>query len=69
MGSLGRDHDSIERTTFEALKSDESPVTRADIAAHQILIDGLTKLTKDIPVVSEEDPDSVAIGRRQTATG
>ena len=48
----------------EALKSDESPVTRADLAAHQILIDGLTKLTKDIPVVSEEDPDSVAIGRQ-----
>ena len=39
----------------EALKSDQSPVTRADIAAHHILIDGLTKLTKDIPVVSEED--------------
>ena len=48
----------------EALKSDESPVTRADIAAHHILIDGLTKLTKDIPVVSEEDPDSVAIGQQ-----
>ena len=40
----------------ETLKSDESPVTRADLAAHQILIDSLTKLTKDIPVVSEEDP-------------
>ena len=48
----------------EALKSDQSPVTRADLAAHHILIDGLTKLTKDIPVVSEEDPDSVAIGRQ-----
>ena len=48
----------------EALKSDQSPVTRADIAAHYILIDGLTKLTKDIPVISEEDPDSVAIGRQ-----
>ena len=48
----------------EALKSDESPVTRADLAAHQILIEGLTKLTEDIPVVSEEDPDSVAIGRQ-----
>ena len=47
----------------ETLKSDQSPVTRADLAAHHILIDGLTKLTKDIPVVSEEDPDSVAIGR------
>ena len=48
----------------ESLKSDDSPVTRADLAAHQILVSGLTKLTKDIPVVSEEDPDSVAIGQQ-----
>jgi 3'(2'), 5'-bisphosphate nucleotidase len=47
----------------ETLKSDQSPVTRADLAAHHVLIDGLKELTSDIPVVSEEDTASVAIGR------
>lgn len=36
------------------LKDDASPVTNADHAAHHILLAGLTKLTPDIPVVSEE---------------
>ena len=48
----------------EALKSDESPVTRADLAAHHVLVGGLKRLTPEIPVVSEEDPDSVATGRQ-----
>ncbi len=47
----------------ETLKSDQSPVTRADLAAHHILVDGLRRLTGDVPVVSEEDPESVAVGR------
>ena len=47
----------------ETLKSDQSPVTRADLAAHHVLVGGLRRLTSDIPVVSEEDPDSVAVGR------
>jgi 3'(2'), 5'-bisphosphate nucleotidase len=37
----------------EMQKSDNSPVTSADLAAHQIIIDGLSQLTSDIPVVSE----------------
>lgn len=37
-------------------KSDNSPVTAADIAAHKIIIEGLYKLTPDIPVLSEEAP-------------
>lgn len=36
-------------------KADESPVTAADMAAHQVLLDGLTALDPDIPVLSEED--------------
>ena len=47
----------------ETLKSDQSPVTQADLAAHHILVDGLRRLTGDVPVVSEEDPESVAVGR------
>ena len=44
-------------------KNDESPVTKADFAAHNVLVHGLSELTPLIPVVSEEDPDSVDIGR------
>lgn len=35
-------------------KADESPITRADRAAHGILAERLSKLTPDIPVLSEE---------------
>ena len=47
----------------ETAKSDESPVTRTDLAAHQVLVNGLAKLTPGIPIFSEEDPGSVAIGQ------
>lgn len=38
-------------------KADDSPVTAADIAAHQLLAEGLLALAPDIPVLSEEDAD------------
>lgn len=44
-------------------KGDDSPVTKADLAAHHVLVAGLAQLTPDIPVVSEEDSDSIAVGR------
>ena len=37
-----------------ALKNDNSPLTRADIAANDVIIAALTKLTPDIPILSEE---------------
>ena len=37
-------------------KSDDSPVTAADIAAHKVIVQGLNALTPDVPVLSEEDP-------------
>ena len=40
-------------------KQDGSPVTEADIASHQILTSGLTKLDKTIPILSEEGNASV----------
>ncbi len=40
------------------LKSDESPLTQADMLSHQIILKALTQLTPDIPVVSEEDSAS-----------
>lgn len=38
-------------------KADQSPVTAADLAAHEILVKGLTALAPDIAVLSEEDAD------------
>ncbi len=35
-------------------KSDNSPLTKADIAAHNTIVSELTTLTPDIPVLSEE---------------
>ena len=43
-------------------KGDSSPVTKADLAAHNVLTSGLALLTPGIPVVSEEDSASVEIG-------
>ena len=42
-------------------KSDNSPVTAADIAAHAVIAGGLQALTPDIPVLSEEDPPSWSV--------
>jgi len=36
-------------------KTDDSPVTAADLAAHKVIVEGLQALTPDIPVLSEED--------------
>lgn len=35
-------------------KTDRSPLTDADMAAHHIIVDGLRALTPDVPVLSEE---------------
>ena len=36
------------------LKSDDSPLTEADLAAHHEIVEGLTQLDSSIPVLSEE---------------
>jgi 3'(2'), 5'-bisphosphate nucleotidase len=35
-------------------KSDNTPLTAADMAAHNTIVAGLTKLTPDLPILSEE---------------
>lgn len=35
-------------------KSDNSPLTHADLAAHHIIVNGLENISADIPVISEE---------------
>ncbi len=37
-----------------SFKDDNSPLTKADLAAHHIIVDGLKKLTPNIPIISEE---------------
>ena len=45
----------IYATAFDvATKDDASPLTAADLAAHQVIVAGLQQLTPDIPVLSEE---------------
>ncbi|KJH74950.1 3'(2'),5'-bisphosphate nucleotidase CysQ [Pseudomonas sp. ES3-33] len=51
--------------TAVTAKADYSPVTAADLAAHHLILDGLTALDPSIPVLSEEDaniPQSVRAG-------
>ncbi|MBT2340073.1 MULTISPECIES: 3'(2'),5'-bisphosphate nucleotidase CysQ [Pseudomonas] len=38
-------------------KADESPVTAADMAAHEVIVAGLAALAPDIAILSEEDAD------------
>ncbi|ROL75926.1 3'(2'),5'-bisphosphate nucleotidase CysQ [Pseudomonas vranovensis] len=45
-------------------KADESPVTAADLAAHDVIAEGLRALAPQIPVLSEEDCD-IPLGERQ----
>jgi 3'(2'), 5'-bisphosphate nucleotidase len=47
-----------------AHKDDRSPLTEADLASHRLLLAGLTTLTPDIPVLSEESVDLDVTERR-----
>jgi len=42
-----------------SVKDDNSPLTESDLIAHHLIVDGLSVLTPDIPVVSEEDSASL----------
>jgi 3'(2'), 5'-bisphosphate nucleotidase len=45
----------IYDTAFEVnKKADDSPLTTADLASHEIIVAGLQALTPDIPILSEE---------------
>jgi len=45
----------VYSTDFEVQnKSDESPLTKADLASHLCIVAGLEQLTPDIPIISEE---------------
>lgn len=38
-------------------KADDSPLTKADLAAHNVIVHGLKELSPEIPVLSEESAD------------
>lgn len=46
-------------------KADDSPVTAADLAAHEVIAKGLQALAADIPVLSEEDCNILLSERQQ----
>ncbi len=48
----------------EQLKSDNSPLTEADLASHKIIEAGLQQLTPTLPVLSEES-DSISYNTRK----
>ena len=45
-------------------KTDNSPLTAADLASHQRIVEGLYRLTPDIPVLSEESAETDIATRR-----
>ncbi|EGU36676.1 3'-phosphoadenosine 5'-phosphosulfate (PAPS) 3'-phosphatase [Vibrio ichthyoenteri ATCC 700023] len=50
--------DIYQTKQYEAYtKSDSTPVTSADLAAHKFIVEKLSELTPDIPVLSEEAAD------------
>ena len=52
----GREILGVYSTRFDVQsKSDESPLTQADLASHRCIAAGLADLTPDIPIISEED--------------
>jgi len=46
-------------------KEDNSPVTQADLLAHQIIVQGLTQLQPQFPILSEESTACDYLTRRQ----
>lgn len=55
-----------EKKSYEAfIKSDETPVTSADLAAHKLVVERLSELTPDIPVLSEEAAN-ISLTTRET---
>ncbi|MFP6796659.1 MAG: 3'(2'),5'-bisphosphate nucleotidase CysQ [Pseudomonadales bacterium] len=56
----------VYATAFEVKsKSDDSPLTEADLRAHRVIIDGLEAIDTTIPVISEES-DAPSFGVRKT---
>jgi 3'(2'), 5'-bisphosphate nucleotidase len=55
-GAIGGGPGEIETV----LKDDSSPLTEADLLSHRIIAEACARLAPEIPLVSEEDPASLA---------
>ena len=56
----------VYETDFDVdTKADQSPLTQADLAAHRIIVEGLTALAGDLPLLSEESVPPDFEARRQ----
>jgi len=49
------------------IKSDQSPLTQADLDANRIILEGLGKLTPGVPIISEETPAPAYAVRKKWA--
>jgi len=57
---------AVYNTEFDVTsKEDNTPLTEADMAAHHVITEGLTKLTPKIPILSEESIDIPFSVRKQ----
>lgn len=57
---------AVYGTAFDVeRKDDDSPLTAADLASHHCIVDGLSRLTPGIPVLSEESAASVPLATRR----
>src|SRR5258708_18128111 len=58
MPIVARAGDAIRRLSDSGFtvqrKDDNSPLTRADLESQRVIIEGLTKVTPDVPILSEE---------------
>ncbi|MEM6300669.1 MAG: 3'(2'),5'-bisphosphate nucleotidase CysQ [Pseudomonadota bacterium] len=52
-----RHYESSEMRTEVKQKEDRTPLTKADLASHRLLFDGLARVTPKIPVLSEESDE------------
>jgi 3'(2'), 5'-bisphosphate nucleotidase len=59
-----RHYHSAEAMAVES-KADDTPLTRADLESHQVLVSGLRRLAPDIPILSEESTPEELAGRRE----
>lgn len=57
----------VPEAALLAPKADHTPLTQADLAAHQTIARGLQALTPSIPVVSEEDEGSLVFRKAEGA--
>lgn len=60
-------YESQERTSV-SLKADSSPLTAADLAAHRVIVEGLSALNESHPILSEESADISWQERKQWST-